>query len=738
MPVLYQNTGEKVMRRGKFFRRIFRLLIYIILIVVMISGIWIYAQSRVAHREQVIKDKENSLSQMQKRFDSNIYIIKRNIERYCGEAGVKNYVRDVSTYNRLVAADLLNQYFSSFGSIGINVAGFYPQDTYVLQDKLVYDRGTWLSEHGFEKFMHETKEDDSGYSAYEIIKNDEGITVFWNPQSMTEMMFSITFTNEYLQQEPQAEQVSAIIRGKNSDIPLFGEYASEIPPAPKETNRCKKGAYYYLYDNSEEFANMLYIYVVREPLFTVLDIVMIIGIIILLLLLSTLFSYLSAAFIYRPFGDTLKLLGKDDAVFDELDYLVCSSEDMKFDNQRLQKKLEENRLVLKDKRLGEFIMGMVSPDDMQDMVREYHMEAFVENGCCAAIINIDEFDNDRDLSAGEEAEKFLNILIYLKGITGQDERAEVLGQDVGRIVFLFAANNIGRIKKEINRIILDISDKFNVLSMGAVGNYTRNFYDVCNSYREAVRLFESVAYTFYNKNVIAVGDAESMNEKSGYSFPMETERQLIRCISEGNYDKAMQLLKTVLDANLEERNLHEPERVEFRFVFAATVKRVLQCVGKTAEEVFGEGSIIYLELSMCKSNVALYEKIWEMFERIIDVLKYENVKGDEELIVKITKFIKSNYQRDLSLQEMADIFNISTFYISRLFRMKKGITFKEYINTLRIEKAKQILLDDPDITVIELAKQVGYNRSETFYRVFKSIEGDTPKGYLSRVNAEQK
>ena len=171
------------------------------------------------------------------------------------------------------------------------------------------------------------------------------------------------------------------------------------------------------------------------------------------------------------------MLGKDDNVFDELDYLVCSSEDMKFDNQRLQKKLEENQLLLKDKRLGEFIMGMVSPEGMQDMGAEYRMEKFIENGCSVAVINIDEFDNDRDLSAGEEAENFLNILIYLKSIAEQYETIEVLGQGVGRIVYLFASDNISWIKKEINRIILDISDKFNVLSMGAVGNYTNNFYE---------------------------------------------------------------------------------------------------------------------------------------------------------------------------------------------------------------------------------------------------------------------
>lgn len=726
------------MRRGKFFRRIFTLLIYIILVFVMIFSIWIFAQSKITHREQTIRDRENSLSQMQKQFDSNIYIIKRNIERYCSEPEVKNYLRDMSTLNRLVAADLLNQYFSSFGSIGINVSGYCPQDTYILQDKLVYERVEWLNKYGFEEYIYGLEEDDTEYSAYEIIKNDEGITILWNPQNMTDLVFFITFTNEYLQIEPQTEQLSAFIRGKNSDILMSGEYAAEIPEIPKETNRSKNGAFYFLFEKSEEFANMQYIYVVKKPLFTVLDITVILGILSLLLLFSILFSYLSASFIYRPFGDALKMLGKDDTVFDELDYLVCSSADMKFDNQRLQQKLKENQLLLKDKRLGEFIMGMVSPEGMQDMVAEYHMEKFIENGCSVVVINIDEFDSDRDLSAGEEAENFLNILIYLKNIAEQYEMIEVLGQGVGRIVYLFASDDINRIKKEVNRIILDISDKFNVLSMGAVGNYTSNFYDVCSSYREAIRLFESIAYTFYDKNVIASGDIKDIEEKSGYSYPMETERQLIRCIAEGDYEKAMQLLKTVLDGNLEERNLMETERVEFRFVFAATIKRVLQCVGKTTEEVFGEGSIIYLELSMCKNNVALYEKIWEMFEKIIDVLKHENVKDDEELIVKITKFIKDNYQRDLSLQEIADIFKISTFYISRLFRMKKGITFKEYINTLRIERAKQILLENPDITVLALAKQVGYNRSETFYRVFKSIEGDTPKGYLNRQKTDNR
>lgn len=686
------------------------------------------------HREQTIKDREYSLSQLQNQFDSNIYIIKRNIERYCNEQNVKNYTRDMSTYNRLIATDLLNQYFSSFDAVGIKVSGYYPKDKYILQDKLLYDKGNWLEKHGFREYTYGLEGDDAGYSAYKIIQNDEGITILWDPKNMRDMLFFITFTNEYLKFDSQSEQLSGFIRSNDSDIRLFGEYNAEIPSTPDKDHNYKSGKYCYLYQPSEEFAKMQYIYVLKEPLFNAMDIAAIVGIIVIVVVLSVLLSYASTVFIYRPFGDTLKLLGKDDTNNDELDYLLSSSADMKIDNQRLQKRLNESGLLLKDKKLGEFVMGMMSLSDMQEMVHKFGMDYFVENGCTIAVVQIDEFNNDRDLSISEESETYLKILNYLKAIQNKNKTFELFGQGFRGIVFLFASDNINQIKNKINHIILDLSDKFNVLSTGTVGTYSNNFYEVYNSYREAIKIFETSAYEFFDRNVVAFEDIKDVAGTTAYNYPMETERQLIRCISDGKYDQAMQLLKTVLDCNLQEQNLLKSECIEFKFAIAATIKRVLQCIGKTTEEVFGEGSIIYLELSMCKNNAALYDKIWDMFETTVNILKTENVKDDEKLIVKIIKYINNNYQKDLSLQDISEKFDVSTFYISRLFRLKKDTTFKEYINSLRVEKAKHIMTEEPNITVHELAQRVGYNRSETFYRVFKNIEGDTPKGYLSRIN----
>jgi two-component system response regulator YesN len=97
------------------------------------------------------------------------------------------------------------------------------------------------------------------------------------------------------------------------------------------------------------------------------------------------------------------------------------------------------------------------------------------------------------------------------------------------------------------------------------------------------------------------------------------------------------------------------------------------------------------------------------------------------------QFLHGHYMKEVSLQELADIGGVTPAYLSRLFKKELGINYTDYLNQIRVEKAKE-LLEIPHIKVLEVASQVGFNNSHYFSRVFKRSTGRTPQDYrLERV-----
>jgi len=98
------------------------------------------------------------------------------------------------------------------------------------------------------------------------------------------------------------------------------------------------------------------------------------------------------------------------------------------------------------------------------------------------------------------------------------------------------------------------------------------------------------------------------------------------------------------------------------------------------------------------------------------------------MITRAKSFIKSNQAEDLSLGQVAKAVNTSTFYFCKMFKKATGLNFTEYLSRVRIEKAKNLLLN-PNLRVSEIAFEVGFQSLTHFNRVFKRIVGQSPTEY---------
>jgi AraC-like DNA-binding protein len=97
-------------------------------------------------------------------------------------------------------------------------------------------------------------------------------------------------------------------------------------------------------------------------------------------------------------------------------------------------------------------------------------------------------------------------------------------------------------------------------------------------------------------------------------------------------------------------------------------------------------------------------------------------------ITRARRLIEEQYREKLTLNAVASQAAINRFYFSRLFKKVTGLNFTNYLSRLRVEKAKNLLLNR-NYRVSEIGYEVGFQSLTHFNRAFKNIAGESPTGY---------
>jgi two-component system response regulator YesN len=98
-------------------------------------------------------------------------------------------------------------------------------------------------------------------------------------------------------------------------------------------------------------------------------------------------------------------------------------------------------------------------------------------------------------------------------------------------------------------------------------------------------------------------------------------------------------------------------------------------------------------------------------------------------IERARAWIAERYREELSMEQAAEHVNLSPFYFSKLFKQHVGETFIDYVTRLRIDRAKELIAGDGELSLKEVCYEVGYNDPNYFSRVFKKVTGLSPTEY---------
>lgn len=104
------------------------------------------------------------------------------------------------------------------------------------------------------------------------------------------------------------------------------------------------------------------------------------------------------------------------------------------------------------------------------------------------------------------------------------------------------------------------------------------------------------------------------------------------------------------------------------------------------------------------------------------------VNNEYDLAGRAIKFINEHYADNISLKTVASNICINSSYLSRIFKEKKGENLVDFINSVKIEKSKDIIRNN-DIKVSDVSEMVGFHNYTYFSKVFKNITGESPRDY---------
>lgn len=144
---------------------------------------------------------------------------------------------------------------------------------------------------------------------------------------------------------------------------------------------------------------------------------------------------------------------------------------------------------------------------------------------------------------------------------------------------------------------------------------------------------------------------------------------------------------------------------------------------------------IYLNIIevYCKKEKYFYIKIKGLFFELF----YEMFKADVIRNVDISKtrktskmkvildYIDNHYYENMTINNLAQMMHYNEYYFMKIFKQYTGKTFIYYINEIRIEKSKYLILNT-DLSITEIATKVGFNNTSYYIKKFQHLQGITP------------
>lgn len=245
---------------------------------------------------------------------------------------------------------------------------------------------------------------------------------------------------------------------------------------------------------------------------------------------------------------------------------------------------------------------------------------------------------------------------------------------------------------------------------------------------------------YYSKVVDVVGHESTHHVHDAFEIYYMKEGSCTYYIGDGTY-KVMQGDVILIPGNTSHRTTYGgvvhtrllvncsdayiPEPVLERLAAIGPLYRNNRVISQL-EELFAKIEHEYSHADALSAEVLKCFTAELMFVILRHKNEHETVVTGNNIITTVQEYIQNNYMNEVKLSSIAELLSVSQEHLSRMFKQETGTGFKEYLTSIRLQKAEDMLKHEPGRAVSEVAYACGFNDGNYFSYIFKKVYGVPP------------
>ncbi len=380
--------------------------------------------------------------------------------------------------------------------------------------------------------------------------------------------------------------------------------------------------------------------------------------------------------------------------------------------------------------------GNINKDIFRDNILKYKILSATNDNYCIIVMRVDNY-NDFLVNNNKEAIDFQ--LSSIGNITSETLKKTAFNtyfvMDYEHIILV-----VSDIDRENNEYEEQISEAMKhaqdailkLLNIGitiGISEVSNNIFDIKDQYNKA---FSFTNYRLiYGRNNIITGKAVKIKdlEKDKINHYTNAILNSIKSSSKDAYcDFILKYFNLI-------KNCSYDKIVKLFFQLANSILHLPEELqsSHTGSMEFDIRDV-YAKIRSFESYEDLFNWFEELFHKTETIISNIKNKKNPDLIEQVLKYINENYKEsNISANSIADKLSITPQYFSKIFNEYAGVSFPDYINNIRLEKAKALILSNEKLNIGSIYEMVGYNNRSYFTSSFTKKYGISPGRFRSET-----
>lgn len=298
------------------------------------------------------------------------------------------------------------------------------------------------------------------------------------------------------------------------------------------------------------------------------------------------------------------------------------------------------------------------------------------------------------------------------------------------LLIIASQNPIKHIHEMLESIRMRLVRQLNVTVTVGVGREVKKAIEIRNSFDEAIcslnyKLIKGLNCVISYEQICSFSMQPNLiSEEDIKKFETFIDR-----MDEEGYKQVIEDIfkKVELNKNV---NLEELQRLSLNLILSGM--RNMSFMQIQLNEFIGKNIFSLESIEKFRTTTQLKNWIFNMLNSMNQLMLKNNIPQKKDVIEEAKLYIMKNFDKNISLNEIATMFYINPYYFSHLFKKKTGENYQHFLTELRVSRAKK-LLEETDLKIYEVCDLVGYSDINNFNRVFERTVGMKPSEYKKSI-----